>query len=65
MGDEFYRRQAAGNPAAKTAKGTRKLKKDWIAEITTELGKEVAGLDKCTMATLENLLGAIKNVKEL
>jgi hypothetical protein len=63
MGEEFYRRQAAGDPKAKTAKGARKLKKDWIAEITQVLGKEVLGLDKCTMKTLEELLNAISDKK--
>ena len=61
MGDIFYLRQQKG--AAKTATGKRKLKKDWIAEITVVLNvKEVSGLDKCTMSTLEQLLGAIKDV---
>jgi hypothetical protein len=61
MSDIFYERQAKGNPKLKTEKGKRKLKKDWIAEITTLLGKEVVGLDKCTMKTLEHLLEAIKS----
>lgn len=59
MSDQFYYRQQRGNPKLKTEKGKRKLKKDWIAEITKVLGKEVFGLDKCTMATLEELLNVI------
>ena len=59
MGEAFYLRQSRGNPNLKTKTGARKLKKDWIAEITTALGKEVAGLDKCTMKTLKDLLEAI------
>lgn len=59
MSDTFYARQAKGNPKLKTETGKRKLKKDWIAEITTLLGKEVVGLDKCTMKTLEELKDAI------
>jgi hypothetical protein len=61
MSDQFYYRQQRGKPQAKTKTGARKLKKDWIAEITEVLGKEVVGLDKCTMKTLEDLLGAIKD----
>ena len=63
MGELFYLRQQRGDPRKKTKTGARKLKKDWIAEITQVLGKEVAGLDKCTISTLENLLEAIKNAR--
>lgn len=62
MGEAFYLRQQRGNPKHKTTTGVRKLKKDWIAEINEVLGEDIVGLDKCTMATLEQLLGAIKNV---
>ena len=61
MSDDFYRRQAAGDPSKKTKKGTRKLKKDWITDINDVLGDEILGLDKCTVVTLQQLLGAIKN----
>lgn len=63
MGEAFYLRQQAGDPAKKTKTGARKLKKDWIAEITQVLGKEVIGLDKCVIKTLTDLLEAIKDVK--
>ena len=62
MGEAFYLRQKAGNPANKTKTGARKLKKDWIAEITTVFGREVVGLDKCTVATLKDLLEAINEI---
>lgn len=69
MSDTFYLRQLNGGTtkgkrtAMKENKPKRKLKKDWIAEITQVLGEEVAGLDKCTMTTLEKLLEAIKNAR--
>lgn len=56
MSDTFYERQAKG-PVNK--EGKKKLKKDWLAEINEVLGKDVDGLDKCTIPTLKTLLGAI------
>jgi hypothetical protein len=53
MGDRFYESQ-------KLVKKPRRLKKDIIAEINKSLGKNISGLDKCTVATLDELLGAIK-----
>ena len=55
MGDRFYEQQ-------KTNKPKRKLKKDFTTEIDKILGAEIIGLDKCTIATLTQLLEAI-NVK--
>lgn len=52
--------QPGARSKAMTAKPKRKLKKDVIAEITEMLGYSVEGLDKCTIATLEALLEAIK-----
>jgi hypothetical protein len=55
MGDRFYEQQkAAGRDKPK-----RKLKKDFTTEINEILGVEIVGLDKCTIATLTQLLGAI------
>ena len=54
MGDRFYMQQ-------KEYKPKRRFKKDIIAEITAMLGgREVPGLDKCTIATLDDLIEAIK-----
>ena len=63
MSEAFYLRQQRGNPKDKTKKGVRKLKKDWIAEITEILGEDIVGLDKCTIPTLKQLLEAIKNAR--
>ena len=60
MGDRFYMSQQKGNKSTSTKK-PRRLKKDIIAEINKSLGKEIAGLDKCTIATLDELLGAIND----
>lgn len=72
MSDTFYERQARGDafnkspvPKGKT-KQPRKLKKEWIDEITTALDdRVVVGLDKCTINTLKDLLEAIDHVKTL
>ena len=57
MGDRFYMQQ-------KNYKPKRRLKKDIIAELTDVLGgTEVKGMDRCTIETLDNLIGAIKQVK--
>lgn len=54
MGDRFYEQQ-------KTYKPKRRLKKDVIAEITKMLGnREVKGLDRCTIATLDDLIDAMR-----
>ena len=69
MSDTYYLRQLNGGTtkgrrtAMKETKPKRKLKKDWIAEITKVLGEDIVGLDKCTITTLENLLEAIKNAR--
>ena len=52
MGDRFYMQQKAYKPP-------RRFKKDFIEEIEGMLSKEISGLDKCTMATLEALQEAI------
>lgn len=52
MGDRFYMQQAA-------FKSKRRLKKDIIADITNLLNKQVDGLDKTTVATLDALYDAI------
>jgi len=56
MGDRFYEQQKAYKPK-------RVLKKDFIAEINEILGVEVLGLDKCTIATLTQVLEAINEFK--
>lgn len=53
MGDRFYIQQ-------KNYKPKRRLKKDVIAELTRVLnGNEVKGLDRCTIATLDELIDTI------
>lgn len=49
MGDRFYEQQ-------KKYKPKRRLKKDVIAEITKLLSTEIKGLDRCTIATLDELI---------
>lgn len=57
MGDRFYIQQ-------KNYKPKRRLKKDIIAELTAELGGvQVNGLDRCTIATLDELIDAVKQVR--
>ena len=54
MGDRFYEQQKAYKPK-------RRLKKDVIAELTEILGgREVKGLDRCTIATLDELIEALR-----
>jgi hypothetical protein len=53
MGDRFYQQQKAYKPK-------RRLKKDVIAELTEILNQEVKGLDRCTIATLDSLIDAVK-----
>lgn len=65
MSDTFYARQANGGSTAKRTTPVhkkRKLKKDVIAEVNSLLSKEIAGLDKCTIATLEDLINGIKSI---
>jgi len=57
MGDRFYESQRKSTRAAPST--PRVLKKDIIAEINKLLGTEISGLDKCTIATLNQLLEAI------
>ena len=52
MGDRFYEQQTKYKPK-------RILKKDVITEIDKILGVNILGLDKCTIATLNQLLEAI------
>jgi len=40
-------------------KTPRKLKADWIKDICRLLKRNITGLDKCTIATLESLYDAI------
>jgi len=54
MGDRFYMQQ-------KEYKPKRRLKADVIADITNLLGRTVPGLDKCTIATLDELTDAIRS----
>jgi len=57
MGDRFYAQQKAYKPK-------RKLKKDVIAELIAELsGREVSGLDRLTIDSLEQLIVAVKRVR--
>ena len=57
MGDRFYLQQKEYKPG-------RRLKKDVIAELTKVLGgREVKGLDRCTIQTLDDLIDAVKRAK--
>ena len=58
MGDRFYEAQKKGSPT----KPKRKLKKDYIIEINKILDVDMIGLDKCTIATLTQLLEAINEI---
>jgi hypothetical protein len=52
MGDRWYEQQGKHKPK-------RILKKDIIAEINENLSAGIVGLDKCTIATLTQLIEAI------
>lgn len=57
MGDRFYLQQKEYKPG-------RRLKKDVIAELTEALnGREIKGLDRCTIQALDDLIDAIRRVK--
>jgi hypothetical protein len=64
MSDTFYLRQQNGGSTGKKIEQKRKLKKDYIADVNTLLGKEVDGLDKCTIPTLRSLYAGISNKLE-
>lgn len=53
MGDRFYMQQQKHKPK-------RRLKKDIVEEIETFLNSKVDGLDKLTIATLDDLFEAIQ-----
>lgn len=59
MGDRFYEQQAGSKRA--TAKPKRKLKADWVEDISYELGVSLPGLSKTDLTTLETLHAAIKD----
>ena len=57
MGDRFYTQQKEHKPK-------RRLKKDVIAELVAELdGIEIQGLDRLTIAAMDELISAIKKVR--
>lgn len=57
MGDRFYAQQ-------KEYKPKRRLKKDVVAELVAELdGYEIQGLDRLTIAAIDELIFAIKQVR--
>lgn len=53
MGNRFYEQQKKHKPK-------RRLKKDIIAEVTFILGREVSGLDRLTIASLDELIEALQ-----
>lgn len=53
MGDRFYMEQKAYKPP-------RRYKKDAIAEVEELLGQKVNGLDRMTIAAIDDLHEAIK-----
>ncbi len=59
MGDRFYTQQLAAGKGCKKGelpKMPRRMKKDIIEEFNKLVGKEVSGLDKLTMSTLNSML---------
>jgi len=55
MGDRFYAQQKAHKPK-------RRLKKDIITDIQLMLDEPVDGLEKCTVATLEQVEKGINHL---
>jgi len=53
MGDRFYQQQ-------KEYKPKRRLKKDVVANLEQLLGTEINGLDRATIATIDQLIEAIE-----
>ena len=53
MGERFYLQQKKHKPG-------RRLKADIVKEVNELLGKEVKGLDKLTIAALDELYAAIE-----
>ena len=69
MGDRFYQQQNEyfNSPRGKktmTKKPTRRLKKDAIDELTKALGAEIKLLERLTIATIDELTEAVKELKE-
>lgn len=56
MGDRFYMQQANYKPG-------RRLKKDALLDLQKVLGSHVLGLDKLTIATIDELTEAIRKIK--
>lgn len=63
MSDAFYLRQQNGGNTGKKISQPRKLKKDYIAAINDMLSKDISGLDKCTIATLQELINGIESIQ--
>lgn len=61
MSDTFYLRQQNGGNTGKKVSQPRKLKKDYITVVNELLGASISGLDKCTIATLGELINGIEN----
>jgi hypothetical protein len=61
MGDRFYEQQAGSSRA--TTKPKRKLKADWVEDISFELGVSLPDLSKTNLDTLEKLYEAIIDIK--
>ena len=57
MGDRFYTQQKIHKP-------TRVLKADVIKQLQKALGREIGGLDRLTIKTLEELIEVI-DIKEI
>lgn len=55
MGDRFYTQQKNHKPG-------RRLKKDVVANLEKVLGAEVAGLDRLTIKTLDELTDVVKGL---
>jgi hypothetical protein len=72
MGDRFYSQQLGKNGYSKTKaftgansvnKPKRRLKADIVKHLQDLLGTKVSGLDKLTIASLDELEAAIKGIK--
>ena len=55
MGDRFYMQQKKAKP------GPRRLKKDIVKDIETELNEKIPSLEKMTVAGLNKLLEVVIN----
>ena len=68
MGDRFYEQQneylgKSRGQKRMADKPKRRLKKDVLAELYEVLGAEIGGLDRITINALDELIDAVKSIK--